>query len=395
MDIIVLIAVLGLSGFLVWDRFFKPSEEKENVKKQLEDVYREKITDLEVKLRKAESDRDELSGKGKQMFAQLTSLKEKNESLDSKVSELSRELTTYKNNEEQEKKDIAKKITELTKSTEVLEDEKMRLRREDKERLELEEAERDRVWNEHENVCLSLMREVCQKPELAFNFYDNGNLPHSFDGTLKPDFLVEFLGQYIVFDAKMSRSANLQTYLNEQVKKTVKKIKASKNNDEIYQTVFFMIPTVEIATLKKTHFYEDGYSFYIVPIESFEAIIASYKKVTNYELAESFDPQERENIVNLIASYDQHISRQNAINLLTSIEGLKVMHQKGSLNDEIRGDVETTKKKMRLENLKPTDLKRFIQNPGEQINAIKGMIETKDPSVTADDMGEAQRSLLE
>jgi len=394
MEYLILIALLGLIGFLVWDKALNKPEDQ-NIKKEMEDTYREKITDLEIKLKKAESERDELSGKGKEMFVHLTSIKEKHQGLSEKLQETQKQVTQYESEENARDKEFKKQVSDLEEARKSLEDEKARVRKEDELRLEEVEAERDRVWNEHENACLSIMREVCQKPELAFSFFDNGNLPNSFDGTLKPDFLVEFLGQYIIFDAKMSRSANLQTYLNEQVKKTVKKIKASKNKDEIYQTIFFIIPTIEITTLKKTHFYEEGYSFYVVPIESFEAIVASYKKVTHYELAESFDPKERENIVNLIASYDQHISRQNAINLLTSIEGLKVMHQKGSLNDEMREDVETTKKKMRLENLKPTDLKRFIQNPGEQINAIKGMIEPKEASVTADDMGEAQASLLE
>ena len=261
--------------------------------------------------------------------------------------------------------------------------------------MALEEADRDRVWNEHENVCLAAMKEVCQKPELGFSFYENTSLPDSFDGTLKPDFLVEFLGQYIIFDAKMSRSSSLQNYLNEQVKKTVKKIKSSKNKDEIYNTVFFIIPTIEFADLKKTHFYEEGYNFFVIPVEAFEAILSSFKRITNYELAESFDPKERENIVNLIASYDHHISRQNAVNLLTSIEGLKVMHRKGSLSDDIKESVETTKKKMRLENFKPTDLKRFIDNPEEQIAAVNKLVSPRKPAVSEKELLDVQQTMLE
>ncbi|MDP4008253.1 MAG: hypothetical protein Q8P68_03625 [Candidatus Peregrinibacteria bacterium] len=394
MEYVTLLALLGLIGFIVWDKT-KAKIEDVNLKQEFEDKYREKMTDLEVSLKKAESERDELSGKGKEMFVHLTSLKEKSQTLDEKLQETAKKLTRFESEEEARTKEFSKKVTDLEEARKALEDEKVRIRREDIERMEDEERERDRIWNEHENACLSAMKEVCQKPELGFAFYGNTTLPDSFDGGLKPDFLVEFLGQYIIFDAKMSRSASLQNYLNDQVKKTVKKIKGSKNEEEIYNTVFFIVPTIEFDNLKKTHFYEEGYSFFALPIEAFEAILSSFKRVMNYDLAESFDPKERENIVNLIATYDQHISRQNAINLLTTVEGLKVMHQKGTLSNDIRGDIETTKKKMRVENLKPNDLKRFIQNPEEQIKQIKGLVEPKEPEVATEDLVNVQSSLLD
>lgn len=394
MEYVTLLAVLGLIGFIIWDKA-KMKPEETNLKQEFEDKYREKLTDLEVKLQNVTSEKDKLSGIRDELYKTATSLKEKNQSLDEKLQETTKKLTRFESEEDARSKEFAKKIAELEESRKALEDERTRIRREDTERMEEIERERDRIWNEHENACLSAMKEVCQKPELGFSFYENTTLPDSFDGGLKPDFLVEFLGQYIIFDAKMSRSASLQNYLNDQVKKTVKKIKGSKNEDEIYNTVFFIVPTIEFDNLKKTHFYEEGYSFFALPIEAFEAILSSFKRVMSYDLAESFDPKERENIVNLIATYDQHISRQNAINLLTTIEGLKAMHQKGTLGNDIQEDIETTKKKMRVENLKPNDLKRFIQNPEEQIKQIKGLIEPKNPEVSVEELTNVQSSLLD
>lgn len=391
MEYIILLLLLGIAGFLLYDKKLRPKDEKE---KEIEEKFREKLTEAEIRLKKAESERDELSGKGKEMFVHLTSLKEKNQSLDEKLQEAQKKVTKYESEKDAHLKEHQKALSDAKVMEESFKDEKVRIRREDEMRLAEEEEERDRIWNEHENACLFSMKEVCQKPELAFGFYENTTLPDSFDGTLKPDFLVEFLGQYIIFDAKMSRSANLQSYLSEQVKKTVKKIKGSTNEEEIYKTIFFIIPTIEFSELKQTHFYEEGYRFYVIPIESFEVILSGFKRITNYELAESFDPQERENIVNLIASYDHHISRQNAINLLTTVEGLKVMHQKSSLTEDIRNKVETTKKKMRLENLKPTDLKRFIQNPQEQIKRIQGLVEPKKPEITAEDIAQISQASL-
>lgn len=368
MEYIILLLLLGIAGFLVYDKKLRPKDEKE---KEIEEKYREKLTDLEIRLKKTESERDELSGKGKEMFVHLTSLKEKNQSLDEKLQEAQKKVTKYESEKDARLKEHQKALSDAKVMEESFKDEKVRIRREDEMRLATEEEERDRMWNEHENACISAMKLVCQKPEFAFQWYDNTSLPSSFDGGMKPDFLVEFLGQYIIFDAKMSRSANLSTYLTDQVKKTVKKIKESANVDEVYSTVFFLIPTVEFAGLKQTHFYEEGYRFYAIPLEAFEPLIACFKRITHYELAESFDPKERENIINLIATYDYHISRQNTINLLTSLEGLKVMHEKGTLTEKMREEVDTLKRKIRPRQFKESDLKRLVQSPEEQAKELK------------------------
>ncbi|MBT4936457.1 hypothetical protein HON22_00920, partial [Candidatus Peregrinibacteria bacterium] len=393
MDILIFLLLLSVLAFLAWDRFFNEKSQgsiEEKIKKyedenlslkeqgqnlKLENEKRiEKIGELQNELEKERSERNEMAGKNKQMFVTVTALQEKNQNLQSSADELNKKVVQHESGREKKEKDFERKVEELEQSRKSLDDEKQRVRREDEERLEKLEEERNRIWNEHENVSIAKMKEVCIKPELTFSYFENTSLPETFDGSLKPDFLVEFLGQYIIFDAKMSRSANLQNYIADQVKSTAKKIKASKNTEEIYKTVFFIIPTLEITSLKKTFFYEDGYSFYVIPVESFEAILGSYKKVKDYDLAESFDPKERENIVNLIASYDQHIHRQNALNILSSLEGLKVSTAKESLGEDMKGDIEVKKQKIRLENFKPTELKRLINNPEEQIQEMKNLV---------------------
>jgi len=46
----------------------------------------------------------------------------------------------------------------------------------------------------------------------------------------------------------------------------------------------------------------------------------SFKKISVYENLEKIDPQERENILNVLSAYDQHISHRNAIDILSSIQ---------------------------------------------------------------------------
>ena len=420
MDFIIFLLLLGTIAVvldaLVFKKFIKTSGQDDTLQKELDKAKTEKdllleqharmtvelekkteeLGQVEQKLEREQAEKNEKEGRGKQMYAESVSLKEKNQSLQAQVEELNKKVVQFESHKEKKEKDFEQKVSHLEESRKALEDEKTRIRREDEERLEKQEAERNRVWAEHENTSIAQMKEVCVKPELGFSFYENTTLPETFDGKLKPDFLVEFLGQYIIFDAKMTRaqSRSLQDYINDQAKSTAKKIAESKNKDEIYSTIYFIVPQQEVHTLKKTAFYEGGYSFAVISIDAFEPILDAYKKITHYELAESFDPKERENIINLIAAFDQHIARQNAVNILTSLEGLKVKHMKESLHPEMKEEVEVQRKKMRVENFKPTDLKRLIANPEEQIEEMKKLVVPSRPPIDKGDVEDAQESLF-
>ena len=403
MEIFTSILLICVAGFLVWEKFFQKDKDFDFLKEKLKtenDSFKEQISRLNLEiekkseklgeittiLEKEKSEKNELQGKNKQIFVNVTALQEKNQLLQQQLNNVQKKLTKIESEREQRTQEVEKRVKELENARKTLDDEKLRIRREDEEKIAEMEAKRDKMWNEHEKLAIIQMKEICQKKDLNFTFYENINLPETFDGSLKPDFLVEFLGQFIIFDAKMSRSANLQNYLNDQVKNTVKKIKASKNKEEIYPTIFFIIPTVEFVSLKKYAFFEESYAFFIVPIESFEAILSAYKKIMNYDLAESFDPKDRENIINLIASYDQHISKQNAINILNSLESLKLMHLKEILNKEMKEEIDVKKKKMRIDNFKRTDLKRLVDNPEEQINEIKKLVIPKKAEIKKKDL---------
>ncbi len=46
----------------------------------------------------------------------------------------------------------------------------------------------------------------------------------------------------------------------------------------IYKTAFFVVPTVELKNLKEVSYFEQGYTFYIIPIEAFEPILGAYRR---------------------------------------------------------------------------------------------------------------------
>ena len=51
--------------------------------------------------------------------------------------------------------------------------------------------------------------------------------------------------------------------------------------------------------------------------------------------------------------------------------------------------IDTKKKKIRIEKFKDTDMKRFIHNPKEQILEIKKLIVPKEAEILSKDLNEA------
>jgi len=244
----------------------------------------------------------------------------------------------------------------------------------------------------HEEASKSRMREICQKSGLSLNFYENTSLPEGFDPKLKPDFMVRLLNQYVIFDPKFSTAQNISTYLLTQVKNTAIKIKKSDSSQDIYSTVFFIIPGIALQEIKETYYVEDGITFFIIPIEAFEPVLRTLKRLEDYDLADKYDPQDREKIVNTIASLDFHIRYQNATNILTSIRGVKVLEESKSMPDDMIKEVESKREKIRIVRLQDAEIKRLIDNPESQIKEISKLVAPRKSEISDKDLYNSEKS---
>jgi len=381
METFVLAVVILLVGAVLYYRLSQAGPASDAGLKEENILLKQERANLEQKtgelLRQLETEKSEknkFSGENKRMYVEIQELKKDLQVLDTRSGELKEELTKFKSKAEAREVEFKDQINKLQTAQTSLEDEKTRIRKEDAQRLEDEKADRDRMWNEHESEVKRKLTEICKIPEYSFQYYDNTHLPEDFDGKLKPDFMIDFLGQYMIFDPKTSRSDNLQIYIDDQVKKTVEKIRDSAL---IHKTVFLVVPTHAIESLKKLHYYEQGYTFFIVSPESLMPIISSLKRITSYEFAEKLDPQERENIVNLIAEFDNHISFRNAADIILAQSGANVLNKASQLVPDLGEEVKQKKSKMRLTNLKPNDIKKLMLSTDNQHRAIKNLISPK------------------
>ncbi|MBU0767055.1 hypothetical protein KKF55_04750 [Patescibacteria group bacterium] len=351
---ILLSLLLAVSAYIAWS-FARTRSDGDPLLKAELDRRTEEIGELKNKIDEFKSENNELRGKGKQLFAENTQLKVKSDELSGQVAE-------FKAQQKQREQDQHLALSKLDSAEKSLADEKMRVRREDAERIQKEEEERDRMWTEHEISVISLLTDLCKKRQYSFTCYDNTTLPEEegFRGHFKPDFVISFLEQFVIFDAKVSKSENIQKYIQDNVKSTAKKAKGKEN---IYPTIFFVVPTEALKELKQTAYYEDGFTFYAVSPESLEPILASLKKIATYELAQEMDPQERENIIDLIARFDYHISTRNTVDYGLLIHGLETLEHVKSMNPDLIKEMIAKKEKMRNLNLNTAENKQMIANP--------------------------------
>jgi hypothetical protein len=371
---ILLIAILGILSFSAWKLTSRQTENVDPRMKAELEKKTEENGELRSKLEDATREKNELSGKGKQLYDNYKNLEADYKGTLKERDSLRDRVTKFETQQEQRQKKQEEMVAKLEAAEKALADERHRIRHEDEERLAQKEAERDRLWNDHENAVVARLSEITKKPQYAFTSYDNTNLPEGFHGNLKPDFLIEFLDQYVIFDAKVSKATNLQVYINDQVKSTAKKV---KGKEKIYPTVFLVVPTDAIGELKKTSYYEEGFTFFVVSPEALEPILASLKRIENYEFAEAMDPQERENIVDLVAQFDFHISTRNAADLFLMQHGIETLAKTQATDPELAKEVAIKKAKMRVLNQKSSDQKAFVANPELVSDRLLELIQPK------------------
>lgn len=368
---IAILLALGMAvGFYLLLKALRQNQSPETVLAKQEAAFAE----VKAQLQQVSSEKDELSGKNKEMYAQVVNVRKDLETAQRERDTLKAAVSKY---EAQEAQFIAKQealIEKQSNSNEALVKERERVIREEEMAKQKKEAERDRQWNEHEQTVIAQLRDLCKQPQLGFESFENNNLPDEFHGTFKPDFMISFLQQYVIFDAKVSKSGSMQTYVNDQVKKTVEKVKKNNAEQLVYNSLFLVIPSFSLTELKKTIFYEDGFNVFVISNDAIPALLHSLKRIEQYEFAEQMDPMERENIVDMIAQFDFHISSRNAVDFALMQHGLETLGKAKNLPEEMQNEIKRKKNKMRSFTLATAEHKKLTANPDDVAEKLEELV---------------------
>lgn len=403
MEIFYIIIGLSVLGLLIYQIFSQKESSFE--KKQLEEnktltanlertkaELEQKTTEygkIQKELEQVNSEKNQRIGENKKLYIQTKDLQNDLKHIQEESSKIKKKIADFEAQALQKESVFSEKLKKLEHSQQSFEDEKTRIRKDDEAEQLRTQEQKTKIWNEHENLVIARLKESCQKPEIRFNFFENTNLPNNFTGNFKPDFLVEFLGQYIYFDAKFSAQKDPNSYFSlEKLSKIAKKCK----ENSIYSTIFFVVPENRISEIRKFTLRDNDFSFFIISISAIEPILANFRKITEYENLEKFDPEDREKIITLIANYDRHISFQNAANILLAKESVDLMNAKETLPNEFQSEIEIRKQNMRNIKLKDSDLKKLSQNLDEQTNEIEKLT-APQVAIKKSELEKAQNSL--
>lgn len=377
---------LATCGYIAWKLSTKEEIQSDNTQELREENAQlkaelnqrvEEIGRMTVKIDAERSEKDKWAGTNKQMFLEATKLEAKIEGLTMERDSLKKRVVKFETDEEQREREFNERLGRLEAAKISLDQERQRVIHEDEERIAQELTERDRLWADHENSVIAILTDLCKQPQFAFTSYSNTNLPEGFDGSLKPDFMIEFLDQYVVFDAKVSKSKSLQTYVNDQVKKTVEKV---KNNDRIYKWIFLVVPASALSELKTHHYPVEGYQLFVISPEAIPAVIAGLKNITRYEFAEQMDPQQRENIIQTIAELDFHINLRNATDIVLSKMGIDILQKTQRIDPAIAEEVALKKAPMNAKaSIAASEIKKIVSNLSAQNLETQRLVSPEAP----------------
>jgi hypothetical protein len=393
MSILQIIIIFGtvfiavIAGGLIFKKFFI-SDEKDDSKEMQDLIEKNAKLEAEIdqkieetgRLRKIKEDFDHQKGILDMKEKEIVKFEATIEQKDERLKNAGRQVLKFEESDKRREKEHHEKLRQAEEQRKSFENQERRILEKEKKE-EAEEAEnRDRIWNEHENSVLSRLREICQKPEIGFRFFENTNLPENLDPKIKPDFLVDFIGQFLIFDAKKSRDP--RNYFREQAKSTAKKY---KNDSQIYSTVFFIFTADEIAQLSNLSIFEDGILFFAISIDALEPILRNFKKISEYENISEFDPADREKIVDFIAELETHINFQNAANLILTRKSLETFAKSKNLNPEIENEIAIKKNEKNIKNFSLVEIKNFLKNPDSQKTEIEKLV-SPAPKISEQDL---------
>lgn len=258
-------------------------------------------------------------------------------------------------------KEILEKSAQLDMARERFEEEKNRLIETQKKEQEFQFENKQRMWNDHENSILALLKTLVARPESFFVSFDNTHLPPLWNNALKPDFLLQYMDSYIVFDAKKSK--NIKSYLDTQIKSTVEKY---SEVPEISKMVFFIFPEEDLLSLEKKVYTEKGYTFFIISSALLSVLLVLLKRMEALQTISDFRPEERDTLIQLLLSYESHIGLQNAMNILLTEKSIPLFEQKENLPADFKKEMTAARIHQSSSVFPLSEAKRMIFQPALQ-----------------------------
>lgn len=279
------------------------------------------------------------------------------------ITDLNNKVSKYESTKEERGNEYEKKIAQLNQVKDNLEKERTRLNDERVKEKEDHFQNMKKMWSEHESNVKQSIKMICQNHFI--NYIDK--VP--FKGN--PDNTIEICGQYIIFDAKCPSNDDL-TNFPKYIKTQVEGVKKYANQENVKKDLFLVIPSNTIDIINQLTYNMADYDVYIITKDSLEPVVLSLKKIEEYELADKLSPEERDNICRVIGKFAHTTKRKIQIDQFFTNQFLEILVKcKNDLPEEILKLVIEFEK---AEKLNPPTEKRAKQILTKELKDINASI---------------------
>ena len=214
--------------------------------------------------------------------------------IQSEKQELHREKLILSQKDEQRRHDHDKNMQRMMVMQDALEKAKAELQEKQLHEVEERNARMKETWKRHEEIVESTIRGICERHCIEYG----ESVP--FKG--KPDNVIRICDELIIFDAKSPASDDLGNF-NTYIRTQAEALNKYASHESVRKDIYLVVPSNTIDVLKKTSFALGNYNVFVITVDALEPVIASLKKLEEYEFAEQLSPEDRQSICRIIGSY--------------------------------------------------------------------------------------------
>lgn len=312
----------------------------EMLQRQIKDMNAQ-IADYERRLAEAATARDNNAERVRELNGELDNTNRRLEELDRSIKEKDKLITQFESAETSRRDEHAAKVSEVTAFMNGLNEDKIRLEKEREEVLVAHMEERRKTWRHHEQRVEETLKALCNKHTIEY--LGKENVP--FKG--KPDNTLKICDEYVIFDAKSPQGEDLSNF-PDYVRKQAQDVQKYVKEKDVKKDIFLVVPNNTVEVFDTYMAGHGDYRVFIVTVDSLEPILLSLKKIEEYEFAEQFSPEEREDICRVIGRLSHLTKRRIQVDSFFCDEAFKALKECECLPQDLSERTQVYEKESKL-----------------------------------------------
>ena len=256
------------------------------------------------------------------------------------ITSMGQELTVLRERDARRETEVQTSVSSLQAIRDQITAERVdeRTAREEEARAQMERLRK--TWREHEQNVRERIKLICQRHTMEYADV----VP--FRGS--PDNTILLEEEYVVFDAKSPAGddvRNFPTYLKSQAESARKYARQERVRRDIY----FVVPSQTLSSLQTFVYNFEDHDVFIISIDALEPVLLTLQRIQEYEFAEQLSPEERDDIIRVIARFTHMTKRRIQVDQFFSRQFLDLLSQtETGLQPELLAKVREAERTLKL-----------------------------------------------